>query len=456
MAQSTDDEDLNEELRMNDLKEELRTNDVKEELRMNDLKDELRKNDLRAGRRNDRRSEVEEKTNRDLVKAIGTAFFLNVIQTTATMTANSTMMLEVAGNDPSRAGTLTGKLSTIGALCEFLTGPLLGRGSDVQGRRPFVIAGAVGSAIMDFIVFLDPRSYRRLRLRTIISTVTNTSVITTVRAGLSDRMTGEELGAANAQVGIYAGLAVIVGPMLGSLAQDKFGAKFVYFMSTAVGCLNAYLLSRNLKETLRDEDKKKMDWTAINPLSFLKLLQRSKDMMMTALSLGFQCIGEARFIFPYVMLTWQTVHGYSSTARGGFAAVFGMSYILGAVIAKKRIAKIGMEAHITESNLSNLLGFFIWSLRQNIVGTVAAFAAMTFGIRKRDGLEVLLVKQGAEQGWGRGETYGYIANFKSMSAVLAPLLYSYSMKRGKNFHGAPMLSAAIMTLMAEMLFRLRN
>ena len=396
-----------------------------------------------------------------LIKTIGSTFLLGVIQTTQCGSANSSAILAAVGGNTALAARDYATVSTLGAMLEFATGPLFGKMSDKYGRKPFAIIGAFGSVLMDFMVYLNPASLLCLRVRTIVSTMFNTMIITIVRAALSDRVSGKELGVANARIGIYAGLSVVFGPLFGTYMQKKFGSRTNFLVATLIGTLNLLNLSVNFEETLKDCDKKELKYdSSISPFSFFKLLQKGRKMAATSLSLALQCIGEPRFIFPYAQMTWESVYKYGPMRRGSFAAVFGVSYILGAIIAKKRIGALGTEGHVSESNIANLLGFFIWSTSNDKIGTLLSLFFLTFGVRKRDGLEVILVQEGNKAGWGRGETYGYIANFKSVSAVLAPLVlgntYSYMTSKGRTFYGAPMFAAAIITCLSETVFRLRE
>jgi hypothetical protein len=130
-----------------------------------------------------------------------------------------------------------------------------------------------------------------------------------------------------------------------------------------------------------------MKWQAANPLSFIKLLTSGKSLAILAVSLGFQCIAEPRFVFPYAQLLWKNKYNYSSQKMGAFAGFFGLIYVAGSVISKKRFKKIGPAKHVTESNLFNTLAFLSWSLFNGDVGTFMSFVLMLGGIRKRDGLE---------------------------------------------------------------------
>jgi hypothetical protein len=52
---------------------------------------------------------------------------------------------------------------------------------------------------------------------------------------------------------------------------------------------------------------------------------------------------------------------------------------------------LGPAKHVTESNLANAAAFGLWSVFNNDVGSIVALLLLTFGIRKRDGLEVMIL-----------------------------------------------------------------
>lgn len=69
------------------------------------------------------KEEDENKATKQLTSVIGSAFALQVIQSTLIMTVNSSMMLSAVNNNASAAASLTGNIATVGALLEFLSGP---------------------------------------------------------------------------------------------------------------------------------------------------------------------------------------------------------------------------------------------------------------------------------------------------------------------------------------------
>ena len=110
---------------------------------------------------------------------------------------------------------------------------------------------------------------------------------------------------------------------------------------------------------------------------------------------------------------------------------------------------------MTESNLFNTLAFLSWSLFNGDVGTFMSFVLMLGGIRKRDGLETMIMDEGDQRGWGKGETTAITGTFKSVSAIFAPQLCARAANAVPN-SGAPMLVGAVATMVAELVFRMRS
>ena len=75
----------------------------------------------------------------------------------------------------------------------------------------------------------------------------------------------------------------------------------------------------------------------------------------------------------------------------------------------------------------NLDAVLLGSGRQRVPLMMYIHVLITgFGERKRDGVETMITKLGAERGYGRGELAAAMANFRSIANILAPLLYGYS------------------------------
>jgi hypothetical protein len=81
------------------------------------------------------------------------------------------------------------------------------------------------------------------------------------------------------------------------------------------------------------------------------------------------------------------------------------------------------------------------------------------GIRKRDGLEVMVTEHGVSRGWGKGEISGMMNNFKSVSAIFAPTVFAKAYEMGTtggtpdtDYPGAPMMMGAVTTIASQLLY----
>jgi DHA1 family tetracycline resistance protein-like MFS transporter len=390
------------------------------------------------------------------VKDVTKVFFAGTVSMTLLSTASTALINKALGTKSKVSpATLLGRMASAGALAEFLSGPAVGRLSDAEGRKKYIIGGMLTTAVLNLLVASRPKSLFTLVMNRFITTATNTAFITILRAGLADLLSGSQLGAANGAISVGAGLGVIFGPFLGATIDDNFGPATTYAVSSAIGFGTAAYVHTNFQETLTEEKKKKMDWKAANPLSFVKLLTSGKSLATLAVALGFQCIAEPRFVFPYAQLLWRTKYKYSAQKMGAFGAFFGLIYVIGTMISKKRFKKIGSEKHVTECNMYNTLAFLSWSVFNGDVGTFMSFLLFTGGIRKRDGLETMIMEEGDKRDWGKGETTAITGTFKSVSAIFAPELCARAANAIPN-SGAPMLVGAVATIVSELIFRMRQ
>jgi MFS family permease len=179
----------------------------------------------------------------------------------------------------------------------------MGRLSDTYGRKPFIVGNLTVTMLMELVMFFRSHDKNSLVAAGIVSTASMTGFLTILRAGLSDRLSGTDLGVANAQTGMAAGLAVVVGPFIAGAIASRFSNRSVYLLAAAVTACNVATIASKMGETLEPKKRKPMDWAETNPFTFLKLLTNGPKLRLCAMALAVQCIAEPRFIFPYVSIS---------------------------------------------------------------------------------------------------------------------------------------------------------
>ena len=126
-----------------------------------------------------------------------------------------------------------------------------------------------------------------------------------------------------------------------------------------------------------------------------------------------------------------------------FTAAFGLSLIVSGAAVKKMIGAMGMGWFTTFSNTSNALSYLIFSGMGPFSFLMEAYSVRMWtgllsaacGGRKRDAVEALIMKHGAEAGLGRGFVSGSLMNFRAIVNMVSPILFSriygFGLKRGR-------------------------
>jgi MFS family permease len=379
---------------------------------------------------------------------------------------------------------MLGTMASCGGMLEFILNPLIGRLSDKYGRFFFIMLGPVGNCVLDGLIAANPHSQALLVGGRVISGMTMTAFVTILRAAVSDVLEGSTLAAAHSQSALYSGVGIIAGPWLASrLGTDRAA----FGLSSLAAGLNGLYLLNSFEETLPTGQRKEIDWSACNPLSFLKLFTTGDNNTLSLLcfAVWMQSVGEPRFTFDISMVIWKNVHNFGQKTMGNFAALIGAGYIVSGLLGKITIKKLGNMGHTTLANSINFCSNLIWSMDTGLNGSLVGNVMMMGGHRKRDGIEAMITKVGtvslerahclshcpslltlrvaflqvgSDSGWGKGQISGMLANLKSVAFILAPQLYSgvyrATTTNGRKWHGSPMFVAALTALFSEVCIRM--
>ena len=162
---------------------------------------------------------------------------------------------------------------------------------DTHGRKPFLIAAMLASATAYGLAFLNAGNANFYLIETIIRKASDTVFFTGVRTAMTDSLSGPELTISAAKIATYAGLGVMIGPILSQrvfIDILKLQARHMFLVNVGVLGVTAAILSATFGETLKADQKKPMDWVACNPLNFLSLLKASRSMFFLMITSALQ------------------------------------------------------------------------------------------------------------------------------------------------------------------------
>ncbi len=132
----------------------------------------------------------------------------------------------------------------------FVASPFWGRFSSRRGRRPAIVLGLLGYAV-GFGLFGLGRDFNELLAARLLGGLLSAAALPALFAYVADETSAEQRSTAMGYVGAALGLGLTFGPLLGLVTWEWFGLRAPYFVSAAIGLVNAIAVWRGLPETPR-------------------------------------------------------------------------------------------------------------------------------------------------------------------------------------------------------------
>ncbi len=363
---------------------------------------------------------------------------------------------QLTGDGLSGAAGWGGWLMFVYALMQFLCAPAIGNLSDRFGRRPVLILSLLALSVDYCITGLAP-TIAWLFVGRFLSGAAG-ATYPTVNAYIADVSPPEKRAANFGLTGAAFGIGFILGPGLGGLIGDHWGARAPFFVAAAISLANALFGFLVLKESLPPARRRKFEVWRANPLGALKSLGRFPWMYgMLAVGVLLQVAHDA---LPatwtyYTMLKFGWGPGdvaWSLVAVGAFTAVsFG-------VLPRLIVPRIGEPRAVYLGFVCAALGYagyafaatpwmlyawmVIWSLGG--IGGPAYNSIMSSAVPANE----------------QGELMGARASLDSITSIVAPLLmtglfkYFTSGRAFVYFAGASFAAAALFELAGVGVFAL--
>jgi multidrug resistance protein len=161
---------------------------------------------------------------------------------------------------------------------QFFMSPIMGRLSDIYGRKPLLIFSQLATAL-SFLIFALADSVWMLALSRVIDGLFGSNFVI-AQAYLTDISSKKDRSVAMGMSGMAFGLGFLVGPALGGFLAERFSYSLPAFLATALTVLTIFMTIFLLKETVKNESAQKtvfkLSWEMFELKGFAKFFRSEK------------------------------------------------------------------------------------------------------------------------------------------------------------------------------------
>ncbi len=361
---------------------------------------------------------------------------------------------ELTGDSIGNAARDGGWLLFAYAFTQFIFAPIVGGLSDQYGRRPILLASLFGFGI-DYIFLAFAPTLGWLYVGRIIAGVMGAS-FTTGAAYIADISSPEKRAANFGMLGAAFGLGFIIGPVIGGLL-GQYGSRLPFLFAAGLSLLNWLYGYFILPESLDVKNRRPFDFKRANPVGSFTSLKRYPVIygLIASLALLYIAIHAVQSNWSFFVIEkfgWNEAQiGYSLGAVGLLSAIV-QGYLIRLILPK-----LGQKRAVFIGLLLYSIGFLLFTFAHQgwmmylfmipyILGSIAGPA-----IQGIISTQVLPNEQ--------GELQGALTSLQSLTAIIGPplmtnIFYNYTQPDAAvYFPGAPMLLAAVLTLISTLLAR---
>ncbi len=279
---------------------------------------------------------------------------------------------------------------------------------------------------------------------------------TTGAAYIADISTPEKRAQNFGLLGAAFGLGFIIGPVLGGLL-GQYGTRVPFIAAAGFSFVNWLYGYFILPESLKPENRRKFEWSRANPLGSFKNLKRYPVIYGLIASLGLVYIAvhavQSNWSF-YVIekFGWDEANiGYSLGAVGLLSAIV-QGYLIRFIIPK-----LGQKRGVYIGLLLYAVGFTLYAFATQGWMMYLFMVPYILGSIAGPSLQGIISTQVASN--EQGEIQGALTSLQSLTSIIGPPLMTnlfsfYTLPSAPvYFPGAPMLMAAVLTLVSAYLAR---
>ncbi|PTU31894.1 TCR/Tet family MFS transporter [Stenotrophobium rhamnosiphilum] len=354
-----------------------------------------------------------------------------------------------AGGDIAHGARVYGVFTTVWALMQFFSSPILGALSDRFGRRPVILLSCVGMGL-DFILMAMAPNLAWLFVGRMISGITAAN-FSTASAYIADVTSPDKRAAAFGMLGVAFGIGFVIGPAIGGLL-GSIDPHLPFWAGAVLALINAAYGYFVLPESLAPEHRSAFSWRKANPLGALKLLRVHPELMSMA-SINFLSQLAQSVYSTVIVLYMGYRYSWDAGQIGMTLALVGVcSAIVQGGLTGPVVRYFGERHALLFSLLIGIAGFVIFGLSSTGILFLCGIPVIALSGFANPAVQSLMTQRvlPSEQGLLQGANAALIG----ITGMIGPILFSETYARfidpDNTVHlpGAPFLLAAVLMTVA--------
>ena len=349
------------------------------------------------------------------------------------------------GGDIPRAAQLVGLFSTVWAVMQFFSMPVMGALSDRFGRRPVILLSNFGLGL-DYVLMALAPTLSWLFVGRLISGVTAASVSTSM-AYVADVTPPERRAQSFGFVGVAFGVGFVLGPAIGGLL-GSVDPRLPFWAAACASLLNAAYGFFILPESLAPEKRRAFEWRRANPLGSLRFLRAHREVFALAGAAFLSSLTHA--VLPAVFVLYAAYrYGWDEKAVGLALAGVGISSALvqGALVGPL-VRRFGERRVMIGGLLAGTAGFMLYAFAPTGLWFVAAIPIVgLWGLAGPTSQGIMTRAVGAS---AQGELQGAMGSLAGIAMMIGPTVFAtvfaWSIRHDASWH-VPGLAYALAGLL---------
>jgi multidrug resistance protein len=310
-----------------------------------------------------------------------------------------------------------GLLFAVFSLCQFISTPLIGRLSDIHGRRPLLIGSIAGTAISFFMMAFAPNALFLFLARALDGfTAGNIPVAAAV---IADTSKPEERAKGFGLIGASFNFGFIAGPAITGLTL-AFSDKLPFIIAASIATIAAILTYVILPET-NPSLGKTHDRSLFDFRGMAKALRDERIGLVLFISLIY-ALAFSLFIYAYQAFAVQVLN----MSDRNVSFLFVLFGVIGLATTALLLSRLTKKFGIFRTYLGALLVIMVAYVAMSLSGSsIALFVASSAILGVASTIvnplsqTILSQRAGSEQ---QGEIQGLNASYMSIGQIFGPIL----------------------------------